>query len=219
MLEMLKEKFEKIGYGVKINTNKFEVFERNTMGNTNSRAILWCDGENAYGLGDRDQTIAIFHLGSLENNIIGLYLYATNNNVFVENELLDVSKEIIAGTTMERISEIFLKYLGTDFISNKINYDVSTSRSNAFNYVQDGESHLFNYIVDNKYITVANSRNINFSYQKLLIAACLRKQYEELLSKEFPGLKLDEEMDLNMFSLFYKKTYPIIKSKDKMQTL
>ena len=199
-METIKEKFEKLGYKVKTEPDKFEILS----------PYLWCDSKYAYGVGDRDQTVVAFGLQSLEKNILGLYFFATSKAGLVMNELYPVSKEIFAGASTERIQDIFLQYLGSDFITYRINFDPGIARPNAFNYVRDGESHRFHYLAEEKYITVASSSNINFSYRRLLIAACLRKQYEEILSNEFSDLMIDEELDLSLYSIFYSNTYSII---------
>ena len=203
MMGAMKAKFEKLGYKVKTEPDKFEIYPPH----------LWCDSQYAYGVGDRDQTVVAFGLLSLEKNILGLYFLATSKAGLVMNELYPVSKEIFAGASAERIQDIFLQYLGSDFITNRINYDPGIARPNAFNYVRDGESHIFHYLAEEKYITVASSSNINFSYRRLLFAAYLRKQYEEILSNEFSALIIDEELDLNLYSIFYSNTYSIIKQR------
>ena len=219
MLDMMKEKFKKMGYEVKLSSDKFEIFEKDAQGHVIPSPSLWCDSQCAYSTGERNQTVVAFGLKSLENNVMGLYFFITKNSAFVENELLDISKEIFAGASSERIKEAFLQYLGQDFIINRINYNPNEEKDNAFNYTQNGDLHIFNYNAKDKFINISASKNINFAYRGLLLAACLRKQYEEILSKEFQGLKLDDELDLSLFSLFYSKSYSIIETKEKIPTL
>jgi len=204
------------GWKVKTGSEETEVYRNYPYTNMADPERSYTVRKNGIYYENRGYECTFSDLGSLDNNLLGLYFWICNKE-HIKEEIYNAERTIDFKATADEIINAFVEYFGRTFIYESICLQNNSATDNALCFENGEKRTLINYIKDNAYIILDIVTDTEALYRrsfKYLV-------YKKYFCYELKGLpeaeSLSGETILKLFGIFSKNSNFNIRQRDRKE--